>query len=243
MDLRGTEAQPSPEIGLPLHLATGYLSALVRVKQAEGVLGIVWAGSAARGQADRYSDLDFFVLVSGTVRHRVSFMAGGAPVEAFYNPAGQIRRYISQGDASALFMLAEGRVMLEHPELEALILEARQTLAAGRTATPLTGDERHTAVDEVWEARSVVGQPIHVQVAMQSVKRIVSALYQQRGWWETKPKHWPSDLATREAEAAGLLAALLDADTSTRQSALEALALHVLVSLDWGESSTVPEEV
>lgn len=233
----------SPEIGLPLHLATGYISALERVKQAEGVLGIVWAGSAARGQADLYSDLDFFVLVSGDRRYRVSFMAGAAPVEAFYNPARQIRRYIAQGDASSMFMLAEGRVVLEHPELEALILEARHTLAAGRFAKPLTSDQRHTAVDEVWEARSVVGQPIHVQVAMQAVKRIVGALYQQRGWWDTKPKHWPSDLALRDTQVAGLLQVVLEADADTRQAALEALALYVLGSLDWAESSTIPEEV
>ena len=232
----------SPEVGLPLHLATGYISALERVKQAEGVLGIVWAGSSARGEADLHSDLDFFALVSGDRRWRVSFRAGAAPVEAFYNPARQIRRYIAQGDASSMFMLAEGRVVLEHPELAALILEARQALAAGRTAKLLASDQRHTAVDEVWEARSVVGQPIHVQLTMQAVKRIVDTLYQQRGWWDTKPKHWPSDLALRDTQAAGLLQAVLQASTATRQAALEALALHVLGSLDWAESSTVPED-
>ncbi|WP_407571346.1 nucleotidyltransferase domain-containing protein [Deinococcus altitudinis] len=224
-------------------MATGYVSALERVKQADGVLGIVWAGSAARGQADLHSDLDFYVLVSGDRRWRTSFMAGAAPVEAFYNPARQIRKYIAQGDASSMFMLAEGRVVLEHPELEALILEARQTLAAGRPAKLLASDESHTAVDEVWETRSVVGQPIHVQVAMQAVKRIVGALYQQRGWWDTKPKHWPGDLALRDAQAAGLLLAVLEAGADTLQAALEALALYVLGSLDWAESSTVPEEV
>jgi hypothetical protein len=63
-------------ISLPPHLEWAFPSALERIKQAEAVLGIVWAGSSARGQVDEHSDLDFYVLVAGNVRHRVSFMAG-----------------------------------------------------------------------------------------------------------------------------------------------------------------------
>lgn len=220
-------------VSLPVHRGRAFPAALEQVKRADGVLGILWAGSSARGQADEHSDLDFYVLVSGSRRWRVSFMAGGAPVEAFYNPARQLRREIEQKESSTLFMLAGGRVMMGHPDLDELISEARQTLESGRPATPLTEFQRHIGVDLVWEARSTQGQAIHSYTCMEAVKSLVRALYQQRGWW---------DVNGREPESAELLA-VLEADTDARQPALEAFALHVLGSLAWTESRTEAEEV
>lgn len=230
-------------ISLPPHLEWAFPSALERIKQAEAVLGIVWAGSSARGQADEHSDLDFYVLVAGNVRHRVSFMAGGAPIEAIYNPAQQIGKEIVQGDASTLSMLTERRVVLEHPELSALIAEARQKLKGGRPAKPLSDFQSHVAVDAVWEAKSATGQSIHSYKVMEAVNLLLNAFYHQRGWWDVKPKHWLSDLDQRDLKSAGLLLALLKTHETKWQPALEALALHVLGGLAWSESSTEPEQI
>ena len=57
------------------------------------VLGVVWAGSAASGDADGHSDLDFYTLVSGQERWRMSWVVEGVPVEVFCNSAGWHEQY------------------------------------------------------------------------------------------------------------------------------------------------------
>lgn len=239
-DLRLTSLRIWPaDLPGPAHLKAAFPTALRRVLEIPEVLGVVWAGSAAVGEADRHSDLDFYTLVSGQERWRMSWVVDSVPVEVFCNSVGWHEQYAQNQDTSSLAMLLTGRVVLEHPKLLGLIEQARVVWTTGRTPKPLTPAERHTLTDVVWEARSMVGQPGHLMESMSALRALIHALYRVRGWWETKPKHWMADLEKRDPGAARhMCAALHPVPDPQRQAALEVFALHVLGSLEALESST-----
>ncbi|WP_102125340.1 hypothetical protein [Deinococcus planocerae] len=231
--LRG-RAQARLEAALP--------AALSRVTAAPGVYAVLWCGSAARGEADEHSDLDFHALVTGDHRWRSSFVVDGVPAEVFHNPPRTVQVRFAQGEAATVAMFAGGRVLVPHPDLDALVAEARALYAAGPAPRPPTPAERHLLLDEVIEARAAVNEPMHPYLVASAAGRLVRALYAARGWWEVGPRRWLSDLAAREAEAAQPLHAALNAlQPDERQAALEALALCVLGSLEYGESATEPQ--
>ncbi|BDP41684.1 hypothetical protein DAETH_16530 [Deinococcus aetherius] len=234
--MRGPAAQSRLEAALP--------AALSRVTATPGVHAVLWCGSASQGEADAHSDLDFHALVTGDQRWRGSFVVDGVPVEVFHNPPRKIRAMFAQGEAATVAMFAEGRVLVPHPDLDALVAEARALYAAGPAPRPPTPAERHMLVDEVVEAQASVSEPIHAYLVANAAGRLVRALYAARGWWEVGPRHWLRDLAAREAGAARQLrVALNGARPEERQAALETLALGVLGSLEYGESATEPQAV
>lgn len=209
-----------------------------------GVYAVLWCGSAARGEADAYSDLDFHALVTGDHRWRSSFVVNGVPVEVFHNPARKIWALLAEPEHATVAMFAEGRVLLDHPDLDALVAEARALSAAGPAPRPLTPAERHLLVDEVVEARSTVGEPVHTYLVSSAAGQLVRSHYTARGWWEVKPRQWLRDLVERDpATAQHLRVALTGPDPEARQMALEALARHVLGRVEYGESATAPEPV
>nr|WP_246581137.1 hypothetical protein [Deinococcus aestuarii] len=215
-----------------------------RVIATPGVYAVLWCGSAARGEADAHSDLDLHALVTRNHRWRSSFVVNGVPVEVFHNPPRTIRALFAQGEAATVAMFAGGRVLVPHPDLDALVAEARALCAAGPVPRSLTPAERHLLLDEVIEARAAVKESMHPYLVANAAGRLVRALYAARGWWEVKSRHCLRDLMAREAEAAQPLHAALNASQPDgRQAALEALALCVLDSLEYGESSTEPQAV
>lgn len=246
-----TPRLPSPEhlvwpteLPGPPALKAAFPVALRRVLDIPELMGVVWVGSAARGEADAHSDLDFYTLVSGHERWRMSWVVEGVPVEVFCNSAGWHEQYAQRQDASSLAMLTTGQVVLEHPKLLELIEQARAVWKAGRTPKPLTTAERHTLTDAVWEARSVIGQPSYVLESMTTLRSLVHALYGARGWWDTKPKYWLADLARHDpAEARQVRAVLETLLDKQRQAALEVFAFHVLGSLDALESTTERQSI
>lgn len=220
-------------------------AALARIAAKPGVYAALWCGSAARGEADEHSDLDFHALVRGDHRWRGSFVVGGVPVEVFHNPPRKVRAMFAAPDHATVAMFAGGRPVLPHPDLTALVAEARAIHAAGPASRPPTPAERHLLLDEVVEARSVVGDELHALVALNAAGRLIRALYAARGWWEVKPRTWIRDLERHAAPEADILRRVLTAPTPPeRQAALEALALAVLPDgLAYGESATDPQRV
>lgn len=196
------------------------------------------------GRADAYSDLDFHALVTGDRRWRSSFVVDGVPVEAFYNPVRKVRDMFAQPSAATLAMFAQGCVLVPHPDLDALITEARALFARGPVPRPPTPAERHLLVDEVVEARSTLGEPMHLYVVASAAGQLIRALYTARGWWEVKPRHWLRDLEGRDPTSARHLHSILTIPgPDARQTVLEALALRVLNSLDYGERATEAQPV
>ena len=128
--------------------------AIRRIQETPGVLGILWCGSASRGEAQGGSDLDFHVLVKGDRRWRRNFVLDGVPVEVFHNPARELRRRFANDDGDTLQMFAEGKVVLSHPELHELILEAQQRVKAGASPRPINEFERLAVLEGVMDTRA-----------------------------------------------------------------------------------------
>ncbi|MFC6802654.1 hypothetical protein ACFQDE_13805 [Deinococcus caeni] len=142
-------------------------------------------------------------------------------------------------------MFAEGRVLLPHPELDALTAEARALHAAGPAPRSLTGQDRFRLIEEVMDARALAdaGDPLHVLLACRAVELATGALFGVRGWWKVKPQRWLPTLQERDPAAArDLRTVLTTPDVPTRQSALEALAVRVTGDLMYqeGGSESVP---
>ncbi|EYB67736.1 hypothetical protein DEIPH_ctg033orf0170 [Deinococcus phoenicis] len=230
-----------PDAAAQTRLEAALPAALARVVATPGVYAVLWCGSAARSEADEHSDLDFHALVTGSHRWRSSLVVEGVPVEVFHNPPRKVRAMFAEPDHASVAMFAQGRVLMDHPDLADLGEEARALLAAGPKSRPLTPFQQHILVDEVVEARSTQAGPLHAFHVANAADRLVRALYATRGWWEVKPRSWLADLTGKDPSAAHHLHAALNAPTPTeRQAALEALALCVLESLTYGESATEP---
>ncbi|BBN94057.1 hypothetical protein DEIGR_102462 [Deinococcus grandis] len=221
-------------------------AALERLRATPGAYAALWCGSAARGEGNAHSDLDFHVLVSGDERWRANYVVDGVPVEAFHNPVRKVRAMFAAGQGDTITMYAEGRPVWPHPDLDALIAEARALHAAGPDPRPLGQQARFRLVEEVMDARALAsaGDPLHVLVACSAAGLAVEALFGARGWWAVKPQRWLGTLAERDPQAAHDLRAVLTApDTSARQVALEALTLRVTGDLTYHEGGSDPVAV
>ncbi|MPY65795.1 hypothetical protein F8S09_03665 [Deinococcus sp. SDU3-2] len=236
---------PTADPAAQARLEAALPAALARITATPGVYATLWCGSAARGEADEHSDLDFHALVRGDHRWRGSFVVDGVPVEVFHNPVRKVRAMFAAPDHATVAIFAQGRPVIPHPDLTALVAEAGATYAAGPAPRPLTPAERHMLLDEVIEARSLVRDEMHALVALNAAGRLIRALYAARGWWEVKPRAWLRDLEQHAAPEADLLRRVSTVPMpAQRQAALEALALAVLPEgLTYGESTTEPQRV
>lgn len=227
-------------------LAATVPAALRRIRETPGLLGVLWCGSAARGEANAHSDLDFHVLVEGDERWRANYVVDGLPVEVFHNPARKVRAMFAAGQGDTITMFAEGRVLLPHPELDALVAEARALHAAGPAPRPLTAQGRFRLIEEVMDARALAdaGDPLHVLVVCRAAELALEGLFGVRGWWRVKPQRWLPTLQERDPAAAHDLRTLLTTpDAGARQSALEALAVRVTGDLTYQEGGSEPVSV
>lgn len=236
MNVQPSSHQARLEAALP--------AALNRIAATPGVYAALWCGSAARGEATLYSDLDFHALVTGDVRWRSNFVVDGVPVEVFHNPVRKVRAMFATEDAATITMFAQGRAILPHPELDALMAEARAVYAAGPRPRPLTEAQRFNLIEEVMDGRGVLDQPTHALLALAVATRTVDRLYAVNGWWEVKRERWLADLALKNPEAARELNAVLVAtDGQARQAALETLVMRLTGDLTYRDGGSEPEAV
>ena len=179
---------------------------LEKIRQTSGVYAALWCGSAARGEGNEFSDLDFHALVRSDEYWRSSFSVEGVQVEVFHNPPAKIRTRFAAGDSASVRMFAEGRAMLPHPDLTALMVEARALLETGRPPQPVDEFERFMLLEVVMDARAALDDPIHARLVMAALgPLVIRPLYAQRGWWDVKSQHWLGDLRARVPTLAALL--------------------------------------
>lgn len=234
----GRGAQARLEAALP--------AALERIRTTPGVYAALWCGSASRGEANEFSDLDIHVLIEGDLRWRSNFMIDDVPVEVFHNPARKVRAMFAAGEGDTITMYAQGKVLLPHPELDALVAEARVLYAAGPAPRPLTEQARHRLIDEIMDARALADRndPLHTLVALSAVHGAVEGLYALRGWWEVKRERWLADLDGRDPDAAQELLGVVTApDAAARQRALEHLTERVTGDLKYRDGASTPQPV
>lgn len=225
----GTATFAPPPPTLPERYQEALAEALAGLQGRPDLLAVLLAGSVVRGTGGPTSDLDLYCLVARPARQRrLLITANRVPVELFFNPAGQIRRYLareqlSNGPSTAA-MLTEGRVLFDCSEgvLQSLQAEAAM-LADG--PDPLLGNDRALAV---YRLRDLCDDALDAGSEPALAEGLLAAVhlhYALRGHWRPKMKDVPADLARWDPEAADLLAAYSQTPSA---SALRALAGHVL---------------
>lgn len=184
------------------------------------------------------------MLVTGDHRWRSNFVVDGVPVEVFHNPVRKVRAMFAAEDAATITMFAQGRAVLPHPELDALMAEARAVYAAGPRPRPLTEAQRFNLIEEVMDGRAVLDQPVHALLALWAVSNAIDQLYAVNGWWEVKRERWPADLTLKNPEVAQELNAVLVAiEAAARQTALETLVTRLTGDLTYRDGGSEPQAV
>ncbi|MGE5672860.1 MAG: nucleotidyltransferase domain-containing protein, partial [Mycobacterium leprae] len=110
------------------------LTELTAMPETDAVL---FFGSVQRGQAQATSDLDLYVVTSGTEYWRAGRVLEGVEIELFFNPASKMRERLEQGDPVAIHGFATGELLLDRSGVGAKLKTlARALWAAG--PRPLT---------------------------------------------------------------------------------------------------------
>lgn len=110
------------------------LTEITAIPEAEAVL---FFGSVQRGEAQETSDLDLYVVTSGTEYWRVGRVQDGVEIELFFNPAPKMRERLQSGDPVSIHGFATGELLLDRSGAGAeLVALGRELWAAG--PKPLT---------------------------------------------------------------------------------------------------------
>lgn len=103
-------------------------------------IGLVISDSIMRGNPDKNSDFDLYVIHEQPSRQRVQKIFEGVPCEIFVNTAAQTRQYFESELAAdrpvTANMLATGQLYLghDHPQLLGAVYHLRHVQVAGHAA-------------------------------------------------------------------------------------------------------------
>ena len=102
------------------------------------LVGILFFGSAARGEARIGSDLDLYAITSQAARGHLGRSIGDVPVEVSFGSVAQLREQVCQERAVVVHAFATGRLLLDRTNgaLLTLCREARTVWERG--PSPLT---------------------------------------------------------------------------------------------------------
>jgi Nucleotidyltransferase domain len=132
-----------------------------RVSRDQGVIGVFFVGSGARGDMDRNSDWDLVAVIDNNIAWPKPFRDGGRETfraadgrqaEVMYSSAGRLReRMVEQagmGIIATAEFLAEGRLLFETARVSVLQGEAR-SLSKSRPE-PIPDDDLRWRCYEIW---------------------------------------------------------------------------------------------
>lgn len=235
---------------LPPRYATALRAAVTFALDRFEPQAIVAAGSVVRGEADRTSDIDLFVVQERPYRQRIQRWFGDVPAEIFVNPARAIRAYFAAEHArarpSAAHMIATGFPVLGGPALDALRAEAAEWLAKRAAITP--DDDtfaRYTAATLLEDGEDVAERDPALAGALLGEAVMAMLRYHARAAHGTVPrnKNLLLDVARSDGEAADLARRFFLASTiEERLLAARALADRTVGArgfFEW-ESEQVP---
>ena len=236
---------PLPDLGAPfdqaLKDALAYLDEL-----PETVIGVWLAGSVARGEGDKNSDLDLYVLVDADHRRRLSRRFNGVPTEIFLNPPRRAREYFEEdramGRRPSLDMMAAGLILFDpNGECATIAREARAAAALGPNVDPVALEtRRYLVADKLENAVDVAERdPVTARLlASTAIHEAIIVSFLQAGRWAPRDKDVLPELRILEPGAA----ALVDRFHETGDLAIAVSAVNALVGVSgFYEWETPPE--
>lgn len=102
----------------------------------QGLIGLLFAGSAAYGTPMRNSDVDLYVLIRPTWRQRRNRIIEAVEVEMFINPVQQIRRELDEGPNATVDMFARGRIVYDPAGVVAELVDRAKQIAVQPPQAP-----------------------------------------------------------------------------------------------------------
>lgn len=126
------------------------------------LIGILFFGSAARGEACTGSDLDLYAITSQDARGHLGRSIAGVPVEVSFGSVAQMSAQVRQELPTAVHAFATGHLLLDRTDgaLLALCLEARTIWERG--PSPLSASARLRFQFHLTDvARDLEGMPEH----------------------------------------------------------------------------------
>jgi hypothetical protein len=102
------------------------------------LVGILFFGSAARGDVRAGSDVDLYAITAQDIRGHVGRHVGGVPVEVSFGSLEQMTTRVQQEVSVVVHAFATGRLLMDVTDgaLRALCEEARITRDRGPSAAP-----------------------------------------------------------------------------------------------------------
>ncbi|MDI3298072.1 MAG: hypothetical protein QJR08_02765 [Bacillota bacterium] len=213
------------------HVLDGLLAEL-----GDDLLGLLLAGSAARGDLGPGGDLDLFALIRGDWRQRRGAVVDGVVVELFLNPVERVRREFEDAERPAtLWAFAEGRPLYDpRGVVLALVQEARARL--DQPPPPLSPAAlarlRYALTDTLKDVQDLLRTDPEAAAYLMGVAldQAVEAHYRISRHWLPKPKYRIRQMRLWDCEAAEAVSACLrpGAAPGERLAALERLVDGVL---------------
>ncbi|APR78728.1 Hypothetical protein A7982_04075 [Minicystis rosea] len=217
-------------------------------------IGIVAAGSILRGEGDRASDIDLYVIHEHPYRQRLQRWFGDVPVEIFVNPESAVRAYFEaeheRGRPSSAHMIATGFPVLGGPALDALRAEAAAWWKKPRPLTPAEDTwARYSAATLLEDGEDVAERDPALASALLGEAVLAMIRYHARVQTGTLPrdKSLFAELERSDAEASELARRFFTATTiDDRRMAARALADRTIRArgfFEWeSEKSPVPND-
>lgn len=224
--------------------------ALTWIKAHYTPIGLVVSGSIVRGNPDKNSDFDLYVIHEQPFRQRVQKVFGGVPCEIFVNTVAQTRQYFESELAAnrpvTAHMLATGQLYLghDHPQLLTLVAEAQHyaTLTKPLTAEQLTF--RRYGIANLFEDATdtlATDQPTSLYILDKAVGQLIELVFAAYPRPLPRLKERLRSLADLDPTAGQLVQHYYQAtDPAARYEAARQLVLHVAGAGQFFEWSSAP---
>lgn len=169
------------------------------------LVGVLWTGSRAYGEARPNSDWDFFVLHQDLWRQRRLLKVGDSTIELFINPPDQIRREFAASESATIGMFARGRIVHDaNGRMEQLQEEASQLWrGAPRPWTREEQDQwRYEILDLLQDIEDMLAEDPDAAAYLMGIamQKVTEGYYRVNGFYEPKAKYVLADLAPRHPE-------------------------------------------
>lgn len=213
-------------------------------------IGIIVSGSIVRGNPNKNSDFDIYVIHENAYRQRVQRRFNEVPCEIFINTFEQVQRYFTSEQLSnrpvTANMLATGQLLhgQQHPQIIALIEEAKKyaVLPAPFTEEQLTF--RTYGIATLFEdaTDTVVDDPLTSSYILDKVvDQLVELIFVTQRCPLPRLKERLSKLLALDPIAGSMIQQYYDASgVELKYELAKPLVLHVIGKAEFFEWTSIP---
>ena len=202
------------DLPAPFHAALEIIVAELTTR--DDLVGILFFGSAARGEARTGSDLDLYAITSQDTRGHLGRSIAGVPVEVSFGSVAQMSAQVRQELPTVVHAFATGQLILDRTDgaLPALCQEARILWERGPSA-PSASALLRFQFHLTDLARDLEGMPEHstatALTGSECIRLALEALCATTMVWRPPMRHILATLDAQQPDVAALVRRCADA--------------------------------